>query len=212
MTEFSQNIDPRGGLGAITAGRDGNLWFTESNVAGTALRIGRITPSGKITEFSRGISGSPDYITAGPDGNLWFTEGYGVIGPITPNGTVTEFSRGVPGLPGEITAAADGNLWFTDTGSNDVGPVSAVGRITPQGRVRIFTRGITQGFSDSQGSARSPEARHKRCNAGALRPSSCRRHGEPITLLQRGLGTLDAVGERLGVPTDLRGKAVARER
>jgi streptogramin lyase len=30
----------------ITAGPDGNLWFTESG------KIGRITPSGTITEFS----------------------------------------------------------------------------------------------------------------------------------------------------------------
>ena len=57
----------------ITAGPDGNLWFTEfTNGAGA---IGRITPSGRFTVFpfptaSAGVSG----ITAGPDGNLWFTE------------------------------------------------------------------------------------------------------------------------------------------
>ena len=33
----------------ITAGPDGNLWFTEHD----ANKIGRITPSGAVTEFSR---------------------------------------------------------------------------------------------------------------------------------------------------------------
>ncbi len=50
----------------ITAGSDGNLWFTEYHD-----RIGRITPAGIITEFSTGITSgsSPISITAGPDGN-----------------------------------------------------------------------------------------------------------------------------------------------
>src|SRR5260370_24884826 len=53
----------------IATGPDGNLWFTEDNVN----QIGRITPSGAITEFP--VSGGrPFGITTGPDGNLWFTE------------------------------------------------------------------------------------------------------------------------------------------
>ena len=53
------------------AGPDGNLWFTESD-RGT---IGRITPSGTITEFPLEEQESGPYgITVGADGNLWFTE------------------------------------------------------------------------------------------------------------------------------------------
>src|SRR5262249_5731396 len=63
----------------ITAGADGNLWFTES--AGN--RIGRITPDGTLTEFSLPNPGSPFGITAGPDGNLWFME-FSRVGRITP--------------------------------------------------------------------------------------------------------------------------------
>jgi serine/threonine protein kinase len=70
ITEFPLPIyssQPNG----ITAGPDGNLWFTQWN----ADRIGRISTSGTITEFSLPASPSqPDGITAGPDGNLWFTE------------------------------------------------------------------------------------------------------------------------------------------
>jgi virginiamycin B lyase len=55
--------------GRITAGPDGNLWFTDVN------RIVRITPTGTITAFPiPTANGGADDITAGPDSNLWFTE------------------------------------------------------------------------------------------------------------------------------------------
>jgi virginiamycin B lyase len=68
----------------ITAGPDGNLWFTEL----TANQIGRITPGGGLTEFPLPTDNSqPAGITAGPDGNLWFTElAVNHMGRITPGG------------------------------------------------------------------------------------------------------------------------------
>ena len=70
VTEFSvptASGQPRG----ITAGPDGNVWFTEQN----GNKIGRITTAGVITEFSVPTASSqPRGITAGPDGNIWFTE------------------------------------------------------------------------------------------------------------------------------------------
>jgi streptogramin lyase len=74
-------------LGGITAGSDGNLWFTE--IFGS--RIGRITPDGAITEFPLPFGGPPSSIAAGPDGNLWFTLRESTIGRITPDGALTEF-------------------------------------------------------------------------------------------------------------------------
>jgi len=100
VTEFSAGISTdsyAGGIAnaGITSGPDGNLWFTEFNSAGLAgNRIGRITPTGVVTEFSAGISegSAPNGITAGPDGNLWFTESDASrIGRITPSGVVSEF-------------------------------------------------------------------------------------------------------------------------
>src|SRR5437868_9389475 len=81
VTEFP--IPTRGTPFDLTAGPDGNLWFTDG-----AGEIGRITPSGAITEFP--VSSGSFHITAGPDGNLWFT-GYstGEIRPITPAGRIT---------------------------------------------------------------------------------------------------------------------------
>ncbi len=64
----------------IAAGHDGNLWFTEvvynQQYELIGSKIGRISPSGTITEFSVPTAKSgPDGITAGPDGNLWFRPG-----------------------------------------------------------------------------------------------------------------------------------------
>jgi virginiamycin B lyase len=60
---------PGGVGGGITAGPDGNLWFTGSSF------IGRITTKGVVTEFALPTKDSfPAAITAGPDGNLYFAE------------------------------------------------------------------------------------------------------------------------------------------
>jgi streptogramin lyase len=89
----------------ITAGPDGNLWFTEWNFnitgnSGGNSKIGRITPNGSITEFPLPTHDSgntpygelPAQITTGPDNNLWFTEYFSdQIGRITTNGNITEF-------------------------------------------------------------------------------------------------------------------------
>ena len=129
---------------AIVAGPDGNLWFTEQ----AADKIGRITPTGVITEFSAGITPgrAPRDIAVGPDGALWFTEtgGSGGIGRITTGGVVTEFFTGLSpsGTPQGIAAGADGALWFTKSASP-----AAVGRITVDGTISEHLAGIA---SDAQ--------------------------------------------------------------
>src|SRR5947209_2293049 len=92
---------------SITAGQDGNFWFTLSilqvgNTYGTPPDIGRITPSGTISLFPLpSINEVPGSITTGPDGNLWFTEAVaspdgqsaiGTIGRITPSGVISKFA------------------------------------------------------------------------------------------------------------------------
>jgi hypothetical protein len=55
----------------IKRGPDGNLWFVEFD----AGKIGKITPSGVVTEYPLpDASSQPSDIVLGPDGNLWFTE------------------------------------------------------------------------------------------------------------------------------------------
>ena len=125
VTEFSAGITVGALPRDITAGPDGNLWFTEYN----GNRIGRITPSGVVTEFSVGLSPAtqPNGITVGPDGNLWFTELSGDrIGRITPAGVITEFSTGITAnaSPFMITVGPDDNLWFTEYAINRVGRIT----------------------------------------------------------------------------------------
>src|SRR5262249_4122924 len=113
LPSFQEFAIPTAGSGpsAITAGPEGNLWFTE----GKANQIGRITPAGTVTEFPLAGHSGPAEITAGPAGNLWFTgKGGSRIGRITPAGTMPEFLLPPEGpQPGGITGGPDGNLSFT---------------------------------------------------------------------------------------------------
>jgi streptogramin lyase len=73
LTEYTTASGLNGLPTAITAGPDGNVWFTESTSGSN--KIGRITPSGTVTEFATPSSSSAPWgITTGPDGNIWFTE------------------------------------------------------------------------------------------------------------------------------------------
>src|SRR5258706_10910314 len=124
----------------ITAGPDGNLWFTEF----WTNRIGRMTPSGALTEFPIPTPDSaPRGIVSGPDHAVWFVEsGFKrtAIARITTSGVVTEFPIGGNSSdqlqPTEIVAAPDGNLWFNQT--HPSAPEGEVGRITTSGAVTIF--------------------------------------------------------------------------
>lgn len=127
----------RGQAIAITAGPDGNLWFTVLELKGERRTlIDRITPSGQITEFPQAKpTVSPEAITAGPDGNLWFTAEGAVIGRLTPSGELTTFPVPVGVYPDGITAGPDGNMWFVEPRDRGTG---AIGRITPSGQVTEF--------------------------------------------------------------------------
>ncbi len=124
----------------ITAGPDGNLWFTEF----WTNRIGRMTPSGALTEFPIPTPDSaPRGIVSGPDHAVWFVEsGFNrtAIARITTSGVVTEFPIGGNSSdqlqPTEIVAAPDGNLWFNQTRPS--APQGEVGRMSPNGAFTLF--------------------------------------------------------------------------
>jgi virginiamycin B lyase len=140
-------------LGPFAAGPDGNVWFTARGreeydsqgkrvTSGYATAIGRVTPSGEVTEFGECLHTGPQYtgpnsITAGPDGNVWFTNlttrslpNIGTppaIGRITPQGEITEFRAGMvyASSPDGIVAGPDGALWFIDR------ELKSIGRLVP---------------------------------------------------------------------------------
>ena len=127
----------RSGPSALTAGRDGTVWFTDSGEAG----IGFVTSSGAAGRYPVGFKGFPRGIASGRDGNLWFTfdaDDGDWIGRMTPTGTVTRFPLPEAGHdPGPIVAGADGNLWFA--------MASAVGRITLSGEITVVPMATTIG-------------------------------------------------------------------
>src|SRR3984957_1276800 len=118
----------------IAMGSDGALWFTEDNLASTIdtqNAIGRLTTTGKYSQWLLPPDSGPTRIAAGPDGALWFTERAGQrIGRITTGGVITQFSlpRGV--YPFDIVSGPDRNLWFTTD--------TRVGRITTAGRITLW--------------------------------------------------------------------------
>ena len=117
----------------IVEGPDGNLWFTEQG----SDKIGRMTPTGTLTEFPIPNSNVMPYgITNGPDGNLWFTNfpagsaTAGAIGRVTTAGVITLFTAEGLQVPLGITAGPDGNLWFVDAVSQAIGFSTTSGSIT----------------------------------------------------------------------------------
>lgn len=122
---------------SITTGADGNIWFGDD---GTTKAVGRITPSGAMSEFSIGLQfrsnpASSEFvellqgIAPGPDGNVWFVDNaknqagnLRAIGRVTPNGTITIFTPGLEfaNILSSITTGPDGNLWSTDLSNGTI--------------------------------------------------------------------------------------------
>jgi streptogramin lyase len=106
------------GMGALTTGPDGNLWY------GTYGIIGKVTPNGQFTEYTNGVP--VDHISAlaaGADGNMWFGTYSDNLGQITPTGTVTMLGTSC-GEVYNMVAGPDGNLWFSDYNCGYVGVIN----------------------------------------------------------------------------------------
>lgn len=99
----------------ITNGSDGNRWFTETSEFLPAT-IGRITPSGDVTEFGPAYPfGILTDIAQGPGGILYYTSNDPILGRVTTSG---EFLAVVP-LPqsnalGGNLAVHGSEVWITD--------------------------------------------------------------------------------------------------
>lgn len=144
---------------SITAGPDGNLWFTEPNLIRNNVivtGVGRLNLGfATVTEFPAGTTpgftlyAQPQSITSGSGGHVWFSElgGDGGIAEVNGDGSVTEFGDGTPGYvccahPNGIAQGSDGNMWFTQS----VNP-GLVGRLNHDGSITELTAGSTVGFS-----------------------------------------------------------------
>ena len=118
---FTAGISPGAHPASIVLGPDGNLWFTEETA------IGRITPTGTVTEFSLVPNDDPaSTITTGPDGNLWFTQfNDDRVGRITLDGAITLYTQGITSNgPHGIATGPDGRIWFSVFNGDRLGIVT----------------------------------------------------------------------------------------
>ena len=115
----------------ITAGPDGNLWFTEASARRDRPSHAQGSGQHLPVAHAAGVGG----ITAGPEGALWFT----VTGRTPTRSGASR--RAEPSastrchgecLPGRDHRGSDGNLWFTE------GAANAIARMTPGGAVTEF--------------------------------------------------------------------------
>jgi virginiamycin B lyase len=92
VTEFHDCLhygQPYFGPAELVLGADGNLWFTSlesRQLPGISdpPSIGRVTPSGEITQIFAGVNFEASSIVAGPDGAIWFSGGRDEIQRIAP--------------------------------------------------------------------------------------------------------------------------------
>jgi streptogramin lyase len=108
----------------ITQASDGNFWFTESFVNDqNALphKVGRITPSGQVTEFE--VCEHPDFgfescfptdIVQGSDGVLYFTKNDAPLGRITTDGEVLPDAGERFSFNGNGLDAHGDEIWIAD--------------------------------------------------------------------------------------------------
>jgi streptogramin lyase len=148
VTEFSVPLPPGPAgsgipgaeLDGITAGPDGNIWFTAVGVGAIPDQIGMINlASDVITLVPTPIASQA--ITAGPDGDVWFMSWSGTsIGMIDPTtDDITTFPLPVPTpspVGATLTVGPDGNLWFAAAGNlliGDFDPGDLGGSVTDPG-------------------------------------------------------------------------------
>jgi virginiamycin B lyase len=150
-------VPQSGSIGPLTIGSDGNLWYERTTWIGGFVtipvsgKIGRVTPSGEVSETQIPSGGRPvSSLIPGPDGSLWFsvsTDGYGgvpagsFVDKVTPDGVISEYplSSGFQS-PGTPVVGSDGNIWLTGSveDANGLTSTGRIARITTSGTVSEF--------------------------------------------------------------------------
>jgi virginiamycin B lyase len=145
LTEFpvpSPDRAKHAGVGVMTLGPDGNLWFgftvsTDQGYLSLNSSIIRMTSDGAMTTFPLRPHVPAYRLIVGPDKALWFSEG-NKLGRMTTGGQFMEYPVLVPeSAPGngqisDLCVGPDGALWYTWFLSNHIG------RMTLDGKAQNF--------------------------------------------------------------------------
>ena len=123
------NLAPYSGLYFLTAGPDGNVWFTEHD----AGQIGVATTSEQLLAqypLPSSYYSTPYDIVSGPDGALWFSDPINnQIDRISTDGQVSQFDVSSAPHPLGLTVGPDGALWFASNGSQP----ASIGQLSTDG-------------------------------------------------------------------------------
>lgn len=103
-------------LGGITAGADGDMWFSEFNVAGISSMEKISTEGTNAVQYGvTGYAQYPGFAIQGPDKNVWFTSCAGrSINKITTAGAVTSFQPASMPQAWGLATGPDGAIWFSN--------------------------------------------------------------------------------------------------
>jgi hypothetical protein len=137
---------PFSGIAGISAGPDGNLWYTRNDTD----RIGAVDTAGVLqVELQLAAGARPLSICLGPDGNLWFTEAdANAIGRVelAQPGTVHVLSMDAAFAPRRQTAKLGESVQWTFLGPNVHSVVDGSGLDLfdsgPHGHVEYFVLGF----------------------------------------------------------------------
>lgn len=111
-------LAPHGGdVWNLVAAPEGDVWFTHRR-PGLPSAIGRLSPTGRFTEYDVRGRGLFESLVLAPDGNLWFSIGPpDRIGRMTPNGKLTTWRRG-GAATGYSAVGREGSIWFASVEQN----------------------------------------------------------------------------------------------
>jgi streptogramin lyase len=117
----------------IAVGKEGNLWFGEHIEGSSAVKLGRITPAGVVTDFALPEADHPlTGLTVDTAGNVWTSTPEAMV-KMTPTGTVTNYPKKAgTGKTYNLAAGAEGNVWFSEREH------AAIGKITPSGTITEY--------------------------------------------------------------------------
>jgi streptogramin lyase len=167
ITEFA-GLPPQGTAALSGPSAAGDKLYFSAN-ASPGLAVERITTSGEISRFSKGLA--PDAVALGPflgdteAGDAWFrvqrhsglgttasADGPLAIGHITEGGKITEYSRCIRPMPAaagirELIKGPEGDVWYANSPAGTPRhfrhlAMASVGRITPTGQITELRFGL----------------------------------------------------------------------
>ncbi len=157
FTSFA--LPASGGANGMTAGPEGDLWFTTTGQAGGENLFGRVSTAGVITMMDLPNSLAPTGPSTVPpggdiaprsDGTLWIAQPGGnaiaEINPAVPSQRIYYLPT-ASAAPAQVMVAQDASIWFTEAEGSQIAHVTAGGSVfeTRTPSPNSYPQGIAEG-------------------------------------------------------------------